>query len=167
MADASLNAEMGINDRVREGRMAGAAGMSGAEGALQNQRMQSITGAAGMDTQLEGNIFDRNRYGQEGLLNRAESDRGAAMSAASANSANDRWNQQFQFGKQMAGLEGMHSLYDSSEGGYGRGLDYDLSNRGVNQGSQGGNIDRRMQNNPQTSWKDYIGAGAGIAGGFI
>lgn len=162
ISDASLNAELGISDAVRSGRMGAAEALSGAEGRLQSLRGDAFRGAYGMETGLESDIYGR----RSGALDKLEQKR---QSDAASGAANSRFAQQFAFQRQMAGLEGLQSLYGGTEGGYGRGLDYDLSNRGIGAGIQRGNIQQRMENNPswQEQWAPIIGAGAGVAGAFF
>lgn len=83
-ADASLNAELGITDRVSQGRLAGAAGMSGTEQALQSLGLQrsdlisrnklaGMTGAGGLQSSLTGMRQQGKEFGVSGdaALNQA------------------------------------------------------------------------------------------------
>lgn len=166
-SEASRNAEMGINEAVRTGRMSAAEAMSGAEGRYQSLRGDSFSNAGNMTSALEGDIYGRNRTGFQGIEGRAESDRQAEMSAQSANASAGRAASDDALRRQMMGLEGLHSLFGSSEQGYGRSQEYDLGNRGTSGQIQQGSIDQNMANNPQKSWTDYVGAAAGVAGMFM
>jgi hypothetical protein len=166
-AEAARNAEMGISEAVRTGRMSAAEAMSLAENRYQSLRGGSLETAGNMTQGLETDIYGRNRTGWSGIEQRAESDRAAAERAAAASASASRAAADDAFRRQMIGLEGLHSLYGAQEGVYGRGLDYELGNRQTSAGIQQGNIGQRIQNNPQKSWMDYLGAGAGIAGAFL
>lgn len=102
------------------------------------------------------------QWGTGGLEGRAESDRSAAMSAASANAAADRYSQEFALRQRSMGLEGLASLYGgrgSEEYNYNK--EYGLNERGLTEDSYGRNIDQSRSNTSNPWWKSALGAGAG------
>lgn len=190
--DSAVNrrdTELGISDRVREGRMQGATQLAGAEGAYQGMRMGALQGAAGLEhgiesglsanklagadryTQSEQNtqdrILDGQKYGHAGLERMAsdEESRGRASAAASAGDA--RFAAEWDRDNRMYGLGGLHKLYGDTPNEllsmYGVGLD----GRRTNIAAQGQNVDQRMANNPQRDWMSTLAGLAGAAGGAM
>ena len=78
ITDASLNAELGIKERVNAGRMGGAQALSQAEGALQGLRTGNMyagmTGAGGMDMNMQNAINSGMLSGAGGLHNMSVAD---------------------------------------------------------------------------------------------
>lgn len=68
IADTSLNAELGITDRVNAGRMQGIAGMSGSEANLQGLRTGNMLGATqGLASAEQGMVANRTSNQMRGL----------------------------------------------------------------------------------------------------
>ena len=78
VADTSLNAELGIKERVNQGRMGGARALSQAEGALQGLRtgnmFAGMTGAGGMEMNMQNAINSGMLGGAGGLHNMSVAD---------------------------------------------------------------------------------------------
>lgn len=186
---AALDTELGIKDKVNAGRLQGAQGMSDAEAALQSARMQALTGASGIETNMlnsiagnrtaasnagannelgmQGLIQSGKEFGGQGLnsLAQAEAARAAARSAQAA--ANAKWIAQFNRQGQEFGLEGMKSLYGMAPGEVGMYLDANLAGRNTYNSGINSVTGSRMQNNPQRDWLSTIGGLVGAAGGAM
>jgi hypothetical protein len=134
-ADAALNAELGIMDKVNAGRQWGATGMTEAESALSGLRLSSL-GQAGTQELGIGNSLQQGRmFGVSGLdaMGQAAANRAAYSSSSSAanQAAMDRWANEFAFERQQAGLEGLGSLYSAVPNEYMMNKQFDLDNRQV------------------------------------
>lgn len=186
---AALDAELGISDRVREGRQWGAGGMSDAEQALQSMRMQALTGASGIEsnmtnaiaqnrmgaasagagneTDMQGVIQRGKMFGTTGLEGMAESAAARSAAASASAAANDRWLAEFNREGRQFGLEGMKSLYGMEPGETGMYMRGNLAGRGLAYDQQAGTYDARMRNNPQRDWIGTIAGLAGAAGGAM
>jgi hypothetical protein len=90
-ADASLNAELGITDKVNAGRLAGAGGMATSAQAAQGLRtgnmLKGISGAGAMEQGLQESIRSGKEYGTTGLGTLGENQRQADMRAAEDNAS--------------------------------------------------------------------------------
>lgn len=192
-ADASLNAELGIADQVRQGRQWGGEGMERSEGNLQSlmssNRLAGLSGASGTEANMlnsiagnrinaasagggneigmQGLIQGGKMFGTQGLEGMAESSaaRGAASSAQS--NADARWAANFNADNRLAGLGGMQSLYGMRPGETEMYLDKNLQGRGLNLEAQGQGIQARVGNNPKRDWMSMVGGLAGAAGGAM
>lgn len=174
LSDASRDAELGIMDKVNQGRQWGTEGMSNAEGNLQGlmsrNKLTSLTGAADTEMGMVNSINQGKMYGTSGIGGLAENDRQAAaqaaalaQSAGAQSAAQDRWAQEFQLRQKMAGLEGLGSIYDSGgPGEYQANKQFDLSNRNNNSGIVGDMATRQKSGN-RSAW-DTVG---GFAGGAL
>lgn len=167
-ADAALNTELGIKSNVNQGRQWGASGMSGAEAALSDLRLQSLSGASGIEKGLVESQRAGKEFGAQNLEQRAEADRAAAQAASSAaagrSDALTRWALQFQADQEQAGLEGMKSLYGATPNEYLAYKDFDLANRG--QYAQGTGSAAGTLKSGNKSWTDWIEPVAGAAAAF-
>ena len=101
IADTSLNAELGIKDRVNAGRMGGARALSQAEGSLQGLRtgnmFAGMSGAGGMEMNMQNAINSGMMGGAGGLHNMSLAD----MEAQRTNSANLMQSNMFNASNQM------------------------------------------------------------------
>jgi hypothetical protein len=88
-ADASLNAELGITDKVNAGRLAGAGGMATSAQAANSLRtgnqLAGMTGAGQMEQGLQESIRSGQEYGTSGLDSLGQNQRMADMTAADKN----------------------------------------------------------------------------------
>jgi hypothetical protein len=187
--DAALNAELGITDKVNEGRMWGAQGASQSESALQGMRLGALGGAAsgetnlwdsiarnrtgaanagaGNETGMQGVIQQGKMFGTQGLEGMAESSAARGAAASNAAAADARWRAGFDREGQQYGLEGMQSLYGMAPGEVNMYLGAADQGRRTNSGVAGNIIDQRMQNNPQRDWLGTVAGIAGAAGGAM
>jgi hypothetical protein len=173
-AGTALDTEVGIKDKVNEGRRWGSGQVSAAEGNLQNARMNALTGAtsafgnmtnsiaqnrigaanagAGNETGMQGVIQKGKMFGTQGLEGMAESSaaRGAASSAAAA--ADAKWRAQFDRDSQQYGLDSMKSLYGMAPGEVDMYLGHNQSGRALNNQNQQGLLQTRFQNNKGPDW---------------
>jgi hypothetical protein len=163
----ALQGEKDLADTSAQTQMQAASGMQGNEARAQEMRQRGMTfGTEGLGKRAEGD-----RGYERGVLesdrNFDLSNRSLAASAGAAGAANDRWQQEFDFRKQQAGLEGLGSLYGSDPTEYSGNKQFDLANRG--QGSAGvvSAADARLKANPAFDWSKVAAAGAGIAGGML
>jgi len=142
---AALDTELGISDRVREGRMFGAQGMSQAEAALQGTRL----GAAGSLDTSEANIqnsLQRGRmFGAQGI--HGISSEQAAIATGNANRNLNR--DQFGMGMQA-------DLYNSDRGMERDYLGMNLANRGLTNETMNQGVNQRIAANPITTWRDWV-----------
>ena len=101
IADTSLNAELGIKERVNQGRMGGAQALSQAEGALQGLRtgnmFAGMTGAGNMEMNMQNAINSGQLSGAGGLHNMSLAD----LQAQSTNAANAQQANMFNADNQM------------------------------------------------------------------
>lgn len=193
-ADASLNTELGISDRVRSGRQWGAEGASASETQLQGQlgtnRRFGMTGAlegemgladtiaknrltgAGMWNQSETGIqemLQRGRFqGASGLENVASAEAAAAASQASASASNARYQDMMR----LEGLEGLGRLRGQNPGEVAEYNNNQLAGITGQAGGAGNLINMRYNapGNNRSAWDTatgLLGAGAGIAGGLM
>lgn len=187
--DAALNAELGVSDRVREGRQWGGSQIASAENALQAMRMNALTGASGTQANMlnsiaqnrmgaasagggnevgmQGLVQKGRMFGTQGLEGMAESAASRAAAAGAASAADARWRAQFDREGQQYGLEGMKSLYGMAPGEVDMYLGANQSGRALNNSNFEGVIDQRRANNPQRDWLSTIGGLVGAAGGAM
>lgn len=176
-ADASLNAELGIQEQVNAGRKWGTEGMASSENAMQGMRTGNMLAGTGGLTSIgqshrdasmraqEGNANFR-MQGTQGLEGMASADRsfGASQGNNAQNQAN--WAAQFQQQQREAGLAGLGSMYaGEGSGEYNLNKNMDLQNRGqgVSQGIEGATA---LKTGNKT-WVDYAAPIAGaVAGGM-
>lgn len=166
-ANASLNTELGLAENIRSGRMEAAGALSGAEQNYQSGRLQSLQGASGMETGLETDIYGRRSTAFDKIEAKRRADAAQAAARASAAQANSRWERQFARSGQMAGLEGLSSLYGGSEAGYGRGLDQGMQDRGLHGQLVNESVGANKENNKGVNWgqiASLAGTGAMYAG---
>lgn len=184
-ASTALDTEVGIKDKVNSGRQWGAGQVSNAEGALQNMRMNALTGAtgaesnmrnsiaqnrigaanagAGNETGMQGVIQKGKMFGTQGLEGMAESAASRAAASSAQSAADAHWQAQFNREGRQYGLEGMQSLYGSHPGEVDMYLGHNEAGQGLDNSASGRIIDQRMQNNPKRDWASTIGS---LAGGF-
>lgn len=193
-ADTSLNTELGISDRVRQGRQWGGEGMAQSEGALQGQlsgnRLAGMQGALGGEMNLANSIagnrlqgagmwnqsemgiqemLQKGRFmGASGLENVAGAEAAAAASNASAGASDARYRDQMR----LEGLEGLRLLRGQNPGEV---AEYNANQlAGIGGQAQGGlegiNMRYNAPGNNRSAWDtatNLLGAGAGIAGGLM
>lgn len=185
----SLDAEIGIQDKVNQGRLAGAAGMSSAEGALQAMRLGALKGASDTESNMVNSIA-QNRlrgsegwsgsemalqeaiqrgkmFGTQGLEGVAGARASASASRGAMNDANLRWLADFEAGNKLAGLEGMNSLYRSTPGEVSMYHDDLLKNRSERNSTAGGLLSERYANNKGFNWSGLLGGAANIGSAFL
>jgi hypothetical protein len=163
--DAARDTELGITDRVNEGRRWGSGAMSDAEGRLGSLRVGSLGAASDVERQMVDSINQGKQWGTGGLHGMAESDRSFAASSAAQGAAADRWAQEFELRKQLAGLGGLESLYGSSPTEYMQNKEFGLSNRGLSSDSVG-DLSTRLKSGNK-SWSDYVGGITGGVGAWV
>jgi hypothetical protein len=168
-ADASLNAELGIRDKVNQGRQWGVGGMSSSELALQDlltkNKLQSLTGASDIQGKMQESIMGGQQWGTGGLYQKAKADQAASRAAAAAGAANSKWQQEFALRQKLAGLSGLGGLYETSPAEYNQNKQFDLSS---SQGYGGQVIDASVaqKTGNKSAW-DTVGSIAGsVAGGM-
>lgn len=186
---AALDAELGIKDKVNEGRRWGAGQMTGAEASLQDMRMRALTGASGVESNMwnaiaqnrtgaasagggnevgmEGLVQKGKMFGTQGLEGMAESAASRSAAAGAAAAADARWRADFDRDSKMYGLDGMKSLYGMRPGEVDMYLGYNLAGRDLHGNNQRGHYGSRMQNNPQRDWLGTAMGLAGAAGGVM
>jgi hypothetical protein len=174
---AALDAELGIGDRVREGKMAGLAGLTGVGG--QENELNMFNAGQGNNVNMfnAGQGNEMNRY-NTGTLNDAEmynineANSAAASGAAGQRAAHgdaidaaERRERAY-----LTGLGGMFDMYESSPGELSRYDDMTYRNRGMGAENIGNNINQRISNSQLPSGWDRamqgIGAVSGLAGAF-
>jgi hypothetical protein len=137
-AEAALNTELGISDRVRSGRQWGAEGAATSEGALQglvtgNQlaglqgasstemgmnnaiagtRLGAATNIGASEQNIQGLIQKGRMFGTQGLEGVAGAEAAAASSGSSASAADAR----FREGLREEGLRGLYNLRGQTPG---------------------------------------------------
>jgi hypothetical protein len=162
----ALGADIDIESQRRQGKLAGAQGMSTTEQAIQDNIQRALgsqfAGNQGLAEQIRGG----RQWGTQGLEGVAQAE-GAASAASAANaSADERYRNQMM----MAGLGGLMDLR-GQETGMESGYDQQrLGSRGVWGQNAAGGINQRIQNNPQKSFLDYLqpamGAASSVLGGM-
>lgn len=183
-ADAALNAELGIADRVNSGRLAGAGGMAQSEGALQSLRtgnqLAGLRGASDVESGMVNSVNQGKMFGTQGVAGQGEADRAAAMGARDADlrerslgmagsaqaQSQANWERAFAADQQNRGLEGLSSLYGgqgSGEYNFNKGYGLDTvgqqSGMGLAAGSQ--------LKSGNKSWMDYAAPIMGAAAGGL
>lgn len=172
MAEANINAELGLADQIRSGRQWGAEGGTNAENALQSLRtgnminteglaQQGRTSGAGMLTNIAGGRTQRDS---------SAAATGAANRATDA--ANARFEQQLAWDRERTGLAGQSELMSML---YGQQNNYDdRSLAGMGQQDQWNNSmygNRQNGINSTPGWQDvaapFVGAAAGALGGMF
>lgn len=193
MREQTLDTELGLGDRVREGRQWGAEGGAQAEGALQglrtNNQLAGLRGASDVESNMVNSIAGNRLRGSEnwtqgelGLGNMIQQGRmfgtsglernaGARASASQAGRGNEtrglQWLAEYEAGNRMNSAGGMTDLYRSAPGETSMWNNALLANRGMRMNEVGGVVDQRMANNPQRDWASTIGSIAGsVAGGM-
>jgi hypothetical protein len=167
MAGNVRDTEIGIQDKVNQGRQWGTSGMSGSEmslqGLLSKNKLQGLSDANSAEGSMMQSIMGGREWGTQGMNQMAENDRQAAASAAAAGAAGDRWQQDFNLNKQLAGLQGLGSLYTSAPSEYMQNKEMALNSAGafgqqVNQGSTG------LKTGNKTGWDTAAQIGSIAAG---
>jgi len=192
--EAALGTELGISDRVRQGRQWGGEGMASSEGNLQgllsSNRLAGMGGAlggemgladttaknrlsgAGMWNQSESGIQEMLQRGKlsgaQGLESVAGAEAANAASNASAGSSNARYNDMLR----MEGMEGLFKLRGQTPGEVNMQTGYQLEGIGGQAGAANQTIGQRYgaPGNNKSAWDtatNLLGAGAGIAGGLM
>ena len=173
-ADASLNAELGIKDKVNQGRQWGIGGMSSSELSLQDllskNKLSGLMGGNQSQQAMMESIMGGRHWGTGGMQGMAENDRQAAMSASASGAANDRWAQEFGLRQKLAGLGGLESLYSGPGAGeYNTNKDYALQSSGA-YGSGVGQASMGQKTGNTSVWDNVAkvgGAASGIMGGVM
>ena len=177
MGDAALNTELGITDQVNRGRQWGTAGMTTSETALQDilsrNKIAGLQGASDTERQMVESQMGGKQWGTGGLKTLADEDRAAqeraaaaAAAASAAGAAGDRWEREFAFQQQMAGLEGLGSLYQGAGSGeYNQNKDYALGSAGT-YGQAVGNPAIAQKTGNTSAWDRVGQIGGMVAGGM-
>jgi hypothetical protein len=170
IADTSLNANVGIQDRINAGRQWGISGVSGAETGLTNQissnRLNANQASAGIELQLQDTI---SRYRAMGLS--MEQATAKALSDYDAQNVSNEMNVgQFNAGQRAAGLAGLQGLYNTDVGQYQNALDRSTgllnSRTQANLGYLGNQGQLATQKGSADNWGKVLstaGTAAGIA----
>lgn len=165
VGQTSLDAETGIAGMRREGRLAGAQGLSSTEQAIIGNQM------SGMGSQFQGqkalaeSIRSGQQYGTSGLADLAgrqdEANQRAASASASAGMNADA--------SRRFGLGGLMDLRDQEIGQENTYSGRQLSNQGLLMDTNSNNVQGRIANNPRRSalqgFTDVLGAAGSVAGG--
>jgi hypothetical protein len=163
-AASARDAELGIADQVRQGRMFGAQGMTGAESSLQGLRL----GAGGALDASEANIqnaLQRGRMFGTGGIHGISSEE-AAIQAANMDRSSGLavGNMGRMFGRDQAAAGLAANMYAQDAGMPLSYMNLGLGNRGVTYDVLNAGVQNRMQNNPQ---RDYLGMALGAAGPIL
>lgn len=183
IADTSLNAELGIQDRVNEGRRFGISGIAGTEAGLaglqSGNKLAGMQAAGNMELNLQDSI---SRYRAAGLSMEQATARALAefdsmnvgneMQAGMFNAGNQMQADQFNINNaqnvRMAGLGGLQNIYGSDVGQYQSELDRRNQLLGggtqANLGYLGQQGQLGMQPGVGSNIMKGIGTAAGIAG---
>lgn len=164
MADTSLDAELGIRDRVDANRQWGAGNVTSSEGAAQNLRTgnmyRGMTSAGDMEMSLQNNI---NNYMLAGM----DGERATAMAIADIEGGNAsrgltqaNADRSFNNSNYMTGLGGLQNLYNTDVSRVESGLD-----RGVGIESSRVNSDLGYYQ-PRTNLATQPGIGGNIMRGI-
>lgn len=196
MQSAALDTELGITDRVNQGRRWGAEGLSNAEAGIQNlvlpskmgslnsaiensrgiqefiaaMQLESGMGLTEVESMVENMLMDERRWGASNL--EASAARGAAASAGRNRDMLDMERYLLEYGdeRMLAGLGGLGGLYNTNTGNVQSGLDRSINERGLTYNQGGDAVNQRIVNNPQFDWGGFLGnvlgAGAGVATGI-
>ena len=182
---AALDTEMGIKDKVNQGRQWGATSAAGSEGNIIGNQLAGLGGATsnrfGLQDRInsgrlagQGGLNTEMMWGTGGLEGIADKQAAAQRSAAAANASYGNMN----FGQELdlenqanknrfAGLGGLGDVYTSVPAEVKMQQDYDLASRGLTNNSQAGFINSRYQANPQRDWLQTGLQLAGAAGGAM
>lgn len=192
----ALDTELGITDRVLEGRKWGAENRASAESGIQNlvlptktnslnsaiensrgiqefiaaMQLQSGLGLSDIEANVENMLMSERRWGAQGL----ESSAARASAGAGARNSDmldlERYFLEYGNDNKMSGLAGLGGLYNSTSDQNSQYLDRSLAERGLTQSAAGNSTDQRMRNNPSFDWSNFLGqalgAGSGIATGL-
>jgi hypothetical protein len=191
--NAALDTELGITDRVLQGKQWGAKGLSDAESGIQNlvvpaklnslnsavensrgiqefiaaMQLQSGLGLSDVEANVENMLANERHWGASNLESSAA--RGGSNAANALGL--EKYFLEYGNDNRMAGLSGLGGLYGGLSDQNSDYLNRSLSERGLTQGSSGTAIDQRMQNNPSFDWNQFLGqalgVGAGVATGFM
>lgn len=195
--DSALNTELGITDRVLEGRKYGASGMSQAEAALQdrlaNTRLTGLLGAtehgrgieefkgktklgasetaSGVEANIASLLASERARGAQGLAGLASSASGNAQASAAQRLGLEQWMLNYGSENQLAGLNGLGGMNSNSLNEGESYRNFLANERGLTGDLTGTGIDQRIENNPRFNWNQVLsgamGAGAGIGSALI
>lgn len=171
-ASNSLDAELGLQDQIRQGKLEGLKGLTGldtSQNEFRGQGMQGYLNAGGDENQVNmfnaGQGNEMNRYNTTNINDASQYNISNANAAAAAGSSNATALRNEKVKEYMAGLSGMQDVYGSTPAELARQENLMMQERFGNTGNIGENINQRMQNNPRgPSTMDRIMQGAGIAG---
>jgi hypothetical protein len=189
--DAALNTELGITDRVLEGRKYGASSMSQAEAALQDRlantkltgllgatehgrgieefkgktKLGSAEAASGVEANIASLLASERARGASGLAGLASAASGDAQASAAQRLGLEKWMLEYGHGNQFAGLEGLGQMNANSLNEGESYRDFILGERGLTGDQSATGIDQRIQNNPRFNWGNFAGQLAGGAAG--
>ena len=148
IADTSLNAELGIKERVNQGRLTGAQNISQSEGALQGLRtgnmFAGMTGAGNMEMNLQNAINSGMLSGAGGLHQMSLAD----LQAQGTNAANELQASQFNAGNQLqAGMFNNQQAQNLAARNAENTLRANMFNSGQTQQNNQFNASNQLQNN--------------------
>lgn len=173
-AENSLNAELGLADAIRQGKLQGLSGLTGLDTSMNQFRgtgMQGLLGAGEAENAV--NMFNAGQGNQmsmfnTGILNEAGMFNTSAANAAAASSASAaERNRADKVREYMMGLSGMQDIYGSTPAELARQEELMMRGRFGHAGNVGDLLSLRSQNNPRgPSAIDRIMQAGGIAGGL-
>lgn len=191
--DAALNTELGITDRVLEGRKFGASSMSQGEAALQDRLANTkLTGLLGATENARGieEFKGKTKLGASETASGVEANiaqllaqeraRGASGLAGLASGASNDASQRLglekyllEYGNEgrLAGLNGLGGMNQNSLNEGESYRDFLLNERNLTGDQTAGGIDQRIANNPRFNWNQVLsgamGVGAGVGSALI
>lgn len=126
IADTSLNANVGIQDRINAGRQWGIGGLAQAEGALaglqSSNKLAGLTGAGNLELQLQNMISNYRAQGlsMQQATARAIDDLNSQATFFNAQNqlSTDQYNRSLEEARLSAGIGGLQGLYNTDVGQY-------------------------------------------------
>lgn len=190
--DSALNTELGITDRVNEGRKWGAEGASQSEASLQdrlaNTKLSGLLGAlehgrgveeykgttklgaSSKASDVEANIasmlMEERARGAAGLAGLASMGGGGSSGPDYNDKLSlEKWLYENSTDGKLAGLNGLGQLNSSSLNEGQSYRDFLLNERGLTSGNQNTGVDQRIANNPRFNWGQVLSGVIGAGAG--
>lgn len=175
ISGVSLDAELGIKDRVNANRLAGAGGASNSEGNYQGLRtgnmLQGLLGAGNQEMGLQNSINSTRLAGLGGGLNTQNSIADVNTGNANRNLSAGEFNIGNQIGQEDLGISGLGGLYNTgnqnNQSDYDRSLGLIGGQANANQGYYGSRIPIATQPGIGGTVLRGIGTGAGIGASLM
>lgn len=160
-ASQARDTELGISDQVRQGRMWGATGMTGAEGAYQGMRGQAAGQLDASEANIQNTLQRGRMFGTTGI-NSVE----GAINDTNIGNANRMLSRDSTAAGMYGNLSGQAAgMYDADRGYEATLGNQSLGERGQYYDANGNLIQNRIGNNPQYDrWGQLIGAGSALGG---